>query len=84
MGNIMEELLLSLYPWYTLNLLTTRVFCSTVFLLGVFHDCVSFLGSTDHLRGSSLELVYAYHTVPHILSGEAISRAIRGHMIVSG
>ena len=58
--------------------------------LGGFHTCVSFLGSIAHLMTGSglqsiLELIYADHTVPHImLSGKAIARAIRGHLIVSG
>lgn len=29
-----------------------------------------------------LELIYAKNTVPHLLSGKAISRAIRGHFVV--
>lgn len=32
----------------------------------------------------TLETVYAEHTVPHMLSGKAIARAIRGHLIVVG
>lgn len=29
-----------------------------------------------------LELVYAKNVVPHILSGKAVARAIRGHFLV--
>ena len=57
--------------------------------LGGFHTCVSFLGSIAHLMTGSglqsiLELIYADHTVPHMLSGKAIARVIREHLIVSG
>ena len=60
-----------------------------VLLLGGFHTCMSFLGSIGHLMTGSglqsiMELIYADHTVPHMLSGKAIARAIRGHLILSG
>ena len=55
--------------------------------LGAFHTEMSFLGSIGHLmRGSglqeALELIYADNVVPHMLSGKAISRAVRGHLLV--
>ena len=55
--------------------------------LGAFHTEMSFLGSIGYLmRGSglqeSLELIYADNVVPHILTGKAISRAVRGHQLV--
>ena len=31
-----------------------------------------------------MEIVYADHTVPHVLSGKAISRATRGHLLIYG
>ena len=54
-----------------------------VLILGSFH---SFLGSIGHLMmGTGLQLlleqVYAENTVPHILSGKAVSRARRAHML---
>ena len=48
---------------------------------------MSFLGSIGHIMAGSflqelLELGYAQNAVGHILSGKAISRAIRGHFLV--
>ena len=48
---------------------------------------MSFLGSIGHLRAGSglqelLEVVFAGNAVRHILTGKAISRAVRGHMLV--
>ena len=48
---------------------------------------MSFLGSIGHLmRGSGLqellEVIYASNSVGHMLSGKAISRAVRGHLLV--
>ena len=55
--------------------------------LGGVHTSMSFLGSIGHLMTSSglqtmLESVYAENTVPHMLTGKAISRAVRGHLLV--
>jgi hypothetical protein len=48
-----------------------------VLRMGIFHMEMSFLGSIGHLMSGSglaelLELIYAPHTVPHILSGTGI------------
>lgn len=48
---------------------------------------MSFLGCIGHVMASSgleeiLELVYAKNAVSHMLSGKAISRAVRGHLLV--
>ena len=48
---------------------------------------MSFLGSMGaSMQGSGLEevfeAIYAKNTIPHMMSGKAISRAIRGHLIV--
>ena len=48
---------------------------------------MSFLGSIGHLMAGSglqelLEVVFAGNAVRHILTGKAISRAVRGHMLV--
>ncbi len=50
---------------------------------------MSFLGSIGHLMAGSglqelLEIVYAANSVKHMLTGKAISRAIRGHLLVFG
>ena len=54
--------------------------------LGGFHTLMSFIGSVGHLmKGSGLEelfsQVYAEHTVVHMVSGKAISRALRAHLL---
>lgn len=58
-----------------------------VLRLGGFHMQMSFLGSIGHLMAGSglqelLEVVYAGNTVPHMMTGKAVSRAVRGHMLV--
>ena len=62
---------------------------SVVLRLGPFHTLMSFLGSIGHLMAGSglqelLETVYASNSVKHMLSGKAITRAIRGHLHVYG
>ena len=57
-----------------------------VLRLGAFHMQMSFLGSIGHIMEGSgledlLELVYAKNTVSHMMSGKAISRAWRGHLL---
>ena len=59
---------------------------SIILRLGGLHLEMSFLGSIGHLMSGLKELlstVYAEQTVPHSLSGKAISRAIRGHLLNS-
>jgi hypothetical protein len=61
---------------------------NVIIKLGGFHLMMSFVGCIGHLMQDSglkeiLEIVYAPATVPHILSGKAISRAIRAHILVS-
>lgn len=58
-----------------------------VLKLGGFHLLMSFLGSNGQLMDGLglrdlLDLIYASNTVPHILSDKAVSRAIRGHIII--
>lgn len=48
---------------------------------------MSFLGTIGHIMGGSglqelLECVYAPNAVVHMLSGKAVSRAVRGHFLV--
>ena len=55
--------------------------------LGGFHTLMSFLGSIGHVMSGSgidevLEQVFATNVVPHILSGKAFARAVRGHMLI--
>ena len=55
--------------------------------LGGFHTAMSFLGSIGKMmKGSGLEEllaeVYAENSVEHMISGKAVSRAIRGHFLV--
>ena len=58
-----------------------------VLRLGGLHVEMSFLWCVGHLIAETglaqvLEVVYAENAVKHILSGKAISRAIRGHLMV--
>ena len=58
-----------------------------VCMLGGFHLLMRFIGSIGPLMKSSgledaIEQIYAKNTVPHIISGKAISRAIRAHFLV--
>ena len=62
---------------------------SIVLRLGGFHTEMSFLGSIGHIMAGAglqevLEVVYASNAVSHMLNGKAISRAIRGHLLVAG
>ena len=55
--------------------------------LGGFHTLMSFLGSIGAImKGSGLEdllsEVYAENSVIHMVSGKAVARAIRGHLLV--
>ena len=59
-----------------------------ILILGQFHALMSFLGCIGYLMTGSgldaiLKLVYAHDVVPHMLSGKAVSRAIRGHLLVA-
>lgn len=55
--------------------------------LGGFHTMMSFVGSIGQMmKGSgleeALETVYGPNAVNHMMSGKAISRALRGHFLV--
>ena len=59
----------------------------TVLRLGAFHTEMSFLGCIGQLMCGSglkelLQTVYAWNSVTHMLSGKAVQRALRGHMLV--
>ena len=58
-----------------------------VLRLGAFHTEMSFLGTIGHLmEGTGLqnvmELAYAPNAVLHMMRGKAVSRAVRGHMLL--
>ena len=58
-----------------------------VLRLGSFHTEMSFIGSIGHLIAESglkelLELIYVPNAVEHILTGKAIARAVRAHLLV--
>ena len=60
---------------------------SIVLRLGGFHTEISFLGCIGHIMSGSglrevLEVIYSSNTVAHMLSGKALARAVRGHMLV--
>jgi hypothetical protein len=76
--------------WKALNILQSQPddneLKQIVLRLGEFHMQMSFLGSIGHLMAGSglqelLEVVYAGNTVCH-MTAKAISRAVRGHMLV--
>ena len=55
--------------------------------LGALHTLMSFLGSIGHLMAGSglkvlLELIYVPSAVEYMLSGKAVSCAVRGHLII--
>ena len=58
-----------------------------VIILGGFHLMMSFLGSVGEVMkgsgiGEALETVYGKNTVLQIMSGKAVTRAIRGHFLM--
>ena len=79
--------------WKAYNLIQTEPTASAIrnviVRIGGLHTEMSFIGAIGHLMAESdlkdlLELVYASNAVDHILSGKAIARAIRGHLLVDG
>lgn len=68
----------------------SSITCTTrkiVLKLGGFHSLMSFIGCIGHLMEGTglqelLEEIYASNTTPHILSGKAISRAVRAHSLI--
>ncbi|GFR65223.1 hypothetical protein ElyMa_005525300 [Elysia marginata] len=60
---------------------------SLILQLGGFHTQMNYLGTIGHLMTGSglrelLEVVYAPDGVVHMLSGKAVARAARGHLLV--
>ena len=67
--------------------ISTSVLKNLVLMLGGFHTKMSFLGCVGYImQGTGLteviEEIYAGNTVKHIMSGHAVSRAMRAHSIV--
>ena len=55
--------------------------------LGPFHTMMSYLGSIGAVMAGSgltelLECCYGSNTVTHMLTGKAVKRAVRGHILV--
>ena len=64
-------------------------FNKMVIILGTFHTFMRFYGSIGYIMTGSdiqslLELIYAEHIVPHILSGKAFACATQAHLITAG
>ena len=77
--------------WKAFNIIQTEPADSdlrkVILHLGAFHTEMSFLGTIGHLMARSglrelRELIYASNAVDHILTGKAIARAVRAHLIV--
>ena len=77
--------------WKAMNIVSNEIQGSDlkplIVRLEAFHTQMSFLGSIGKLMentglGELLATVYAPNTVGHMLSGKAVGRALRGHMLV--
>ena len=66
---------------------TNSILRKVILRLGGFHTLMSYLGSIGHLMAGSglrelMEIVYACNAVDHIITGKAVARAVRAHMLV--
>ena len=77
--------------WKALMLCTTEPeespLKNIVLKMGGLHTKMSFVGAIGHLMANSglrevMECIYASNTLDHILSGKAIARAVRAHILV--
>ena len=73
--------------WWKAMMIIENTSLQIINKLGGFHTVMSFLGSIGHLMDGTglremLDLIYAENTTPHLLSEKAISRAIRGHVLI--
>ena len=73
--------------WYKAQGIIADKGLNIVCRLGGFHTLMSFMGSIGYMMsGSGLEevwsQVYAENTIPHLMSGKAYSRALRGYILV--
>ena len=58
-----------------------------VLLLGCFHTLMNLLGAVGYLMNGTglkdiLQVIYGENAVQHVLTGKAVQRAIRGHLLV--
>ena len=61
---------------------------NVVFLLGSFHTLMNLIGAIGTLMDGSgirsiLQSVYGENAVVHIMSGKAVQRALRGHLLLN-
>ena len=73
--------------WFKAMEIITAKSLPVVCRLGGFHTLMSFLGSIGSLMADSglekaLQNIYGKNAVEHIMTGKAISRALRGHFLV--
>jgi hypothetical protein len=73
--------------WLKAVEIITATSLNIVCRLGGFHTMMSFLGSIGTLMSGSgltdaLEVCYGPNTVTHMMTGKAVSRAVRGHFMV--
>ena len=73
--------------WWTAILIVSSDLREIVLRLGGLYMEMSFLGCIGHLMAGSgltelLEVIYANNAVDTMLTGKAIARAVRGHMLV--
>ena len=74
--------------WLIANEIVQTKELNVVLMLGGFHTMMSFMGSIGHLMEGSglpeaLHNVYAKNSVEHMMTGKAVSKAVRGHFLVS-
>jgi hypothetical protein len=67
---------------------TNSTLRAIILRLGGFHTQMNYLGAIGNIMSGSglqevLESVYASNAVTHMLSGKAVSRAVRGHFLVA-
>ena len=74
--------------WYKAMEITNAKSLDVVLVLGGFHLMMSFLGCVGMVMDGSgitdaLKTIYGSNTVQHMMSGKAISRALRGHFLAT-
>ena len=74
--------------WLNATEIATAKSMQIVIILGGFHLMMSYMGSVGSLmKGSGLEealgTCYGSNTVDHMITGKAVSRALRGHFLTA-
>ena len=74
--------------WVKATEITTAKSMSIVIILGGFHLMMSYMGSVGiMMKGSGLEQAlmtcYGSNTIEDMITGKAVSRALRGHLLAS-